>query len=214
MNNKKYTKIIKALLVVVSCVIFLCCAVYFRQWYIDHIFEKDLGIFKYSTRDLISRYNSGEFGEELFYLTGFNTSGSLADIAVFIKDGKGVLHIYYYSSDRGWADPKELIEARNLSDEELEQFISFINDNNIDSLRNFHIRRPMFDRSSEYQYLHLSRDVRKSITIFYPDILRFDSDYYKKIIPEHEIHRSPIHADLLDQFFELAGTDYFGRNLR
>jgi len=197
MNNKK-RKVIKLFLFVIIPIVLIGSIIYFGQMASNYRFMEDLGVFKNRAAELLSQYNAGDFGEEVFYLT----STGHQEIAVCCDGDKSFL-LYISTFDGG------VHELRELSDAEYSQFIEFIRNNDIDSLRDFRINNPVIWDGTEYLYLHISSGGKKGIRIFYPDIFRLGMDGYKNLsIPEEEVHRSLIHADLLDQFFDLAETSY------
>ena len=141
----KKTKTVKQIFTAVILLIFYlmlasCAGPYENE--IDHIAES---------------YNRGEYGDELYYLKA-SCPWSLPYSYAILRTGQSYSFIIPQQNSR--------CKSRELTDAETDRFLSFINDESIDTL-------PHWDKHTldgiHYQYLHCTKEKKTSINMHNPE---------------------------------------------
>lgn len=104
-------------------------------------------------RQVMEDYNSGKYGDEVYYLADLSWGGMFEnDFAVFKRNGIPVA--MWYGAD-------ERCRERELTDQEYNEFVSSIQKINADSLPDWNTNRVL--DGSENEYIHISRSAKADV---------------------------------------------------
>jgi len=140
------------------------------------------GAFKYQIRNVWDDYKSGKYGYEMYYLASGGGWLGTSDIVLY-KNNNGAQMIFYQSWGR--------YKTRQLNNDEIKKFESFITEEKIDSLHDWDTGTVL--DGVEYQYMHFSKNNQ---TTFYMNNPDFDDE-------------GKIYAELVNKFYDFTETGNF-----
>lgn len=142
---------------------------------IDNMFSNIAG-------NVYANYKDGRYGQELYYLASGGGWGGIGDIAIY--QNIGTAQIIFYQNNKRY-------KKRTLTPTEYQDFLSFIEKNQIDTLTDWDSH--MVLDGIEYQYIHIYENKTTTFYMNNPD----------------STSKHPIYQTLIDSFFSLTETGIF-----
>lgn len=188
----------KSLIKVLLCIflILLCCS----GAKADSFNNDDFSYGRVRT-EVLSDYNSGTYCDEVYYLSSRACGGiSKNDIAVFKKDGVPVAVLYQLDGR---------CRERQLTDEEYNDFVSYIQELSFDDMPNFlpYEYGVIVLDGSENEYIHISENEKSYVYMNNPTADGFkngENDVYVSIINKF---KSLFETGSIKTYYDIDGSE-------
>lgn len=156
--------------------------------------------------EVISDYNNGKYCDEVYYLSSRACGGiSKNDIAVFKENGVPVAVLYQLD---------QRCQKRQLTDEEYNDFVSYIQELNIDNLPDFLPQEHgiLVADGSENEYIHISKDNISYVYMNNPTIDAYEDGENEAYISLINKFERLFESGDIKTYYDIDGAELLIRN--